>query len=481
MAGITSVGIASGIDLEGLINNLIQAEGSPTASRLNAREARIQTSISAFGSLNSSLSQFRSSLANLKDAEQLNTRTATSSDTGYFTASADSNAQAGSYSIQVLNLAQQHKLASTALADPDALVGEGTITLNINGTSTNIVVSATDTLGDLRDKINDSDSGISATLITSAVDPDDVLAGTETRLVLSSEVTGSANEIEILVSDTGDGQDKDNAGLSRFFFSAGDLSNQMSETQEAKDARITVDGFTAISSTNTFNDALDGVTIVAQREPENALSPETETLTVALNLGNTKSQIQEFVDNYNSALSTIRELSLYNPESEIAGPLNGDFTVRSLQSRLRNTISAQVTGTSSISSLAELGITTERDGSLTIDSSTLDDALNDGFEDVSTLFASSEGLATQLDDILGNYLDSGGLISSRTSGFDAQLKRIEEQRSELESRLEKIESSLRSQFIALDQLVGRLQSTGDFLTGQLQTTANIIGSSLKND
>ncbi|MBK7168648.1 MAG: flagellar filament capping protein FliD [Gammaproteobacteria bacterium] len=475
---VGAVGVGSGLDLESLINNLIAAERTPKLNSLAAKEATIQANISAFGGLRSVLDQFRNGLAGLLDAGALQARTATSSIPSYFSASADSTALAAQYDVQVLNLARAHKLVSTAnFASSTATVGAGTLDISSGTTTFQVTTTATTTLAELEGLINSApgNPGVTASLIVVAADPLDAGAGTLTRLVLGGAGTGAANTIGIAVND-GDGNHTDNQGLSRFHFSATDLpGSQLAQQQAAVDARIAVDGFTAFSSSNSFSGVIAGVTITAQREPADPLAPEVAQLTVAQDRAQLTSKVQAFVKSYNEVVNTISEVSRYDAATGTAGPLNGDSTVRGIAFRLRGIISSSVEGTSTFGTLAELGISTQSDGTLKLDTTRFNTALDSNFADVSQLFASENGVAKRLDDALESYIGRDGSLATRSEGFDRQIKSIADQRDQLELRLEKIEQQYRQRFTALDALVSQLQSSGDFLLAQLQTTANIIG------
>lgn len=476
MAGLSSVGIGSGLDLEGLVTKLLDAEKTPKLQALAKREARVQGDISAFGALKSVLDKFRTSLTGLSNESALAPRSAASSAPGTFTATASSSAVPGTYTIQVLGLASAQKLASTAaFADGSALVGEGSLTFSSGSTSFQVDTSATTTLTQLKDAINSAsgnNGAVNASLLV--VDDPDPLAdpdATVTRLVLASTATGTANAIGITANDT-DGNNTDASGISRFYFASGDPSSQLEEKQAAADARIAVDGFTAYSSTNVFDDVVDGVTITAV---DDAADPAT--LTVSLNTSLLTARVNDFVKAYNDVVNTIRQTSGFNAATGAAGALNGDATVRAIGTRLRGILGDTVDGNSGIRSLADLGLKTNRDGTLTIDNARLSSALSGNFEEFATLFASGDGVATRLQSTLDDYLASDGIIRTRTEGFDEQIKAITAQREALALRLEKLEQGYRDRFIALDSLVSKLQSSSDFLLAQLENTNKIITGS----
>jgi flagellar hook-associated protein 2 len=477
MAGVSSVGVGSGLDLEGLITRLLDAERTPKLTALASREASIQADISAFGSLRSVLDQFKSTIGALADAADLRARTATTSDPKYIGASATGTAVAGSYDVQVLNLAKAQKLVTRAgFADANALVGEGTLSFSSGSGNFTVDTTASTTLGELKDLINNAagNTSVSATLIVVANDPLDAGAGTSARLVLSSRSTGAASTVEVAVSDI-DGNHTDALGLSRFHFSLADLpGSQLDQQQAARDAAIAVDGFTAFSSSNTFTDVIDGVTLTALREPADPLNPEVATLSVAENTAVLGTRINSFVKFYNDVVKSIRQVSGYDAAAKTAGPLNGDPTVRAVATRLRSVVAGSVEGAELLQTLADIGITTQRDGTLAVDTARLNAAIADNSGDVIALFAGEDGLASRFDTALESFIGRDGIFTTRTEGLDRQVRSIDDQREALALRLEKLEKQYRDRFSALDALVAQLQRSGDYLLAQLENTAAII-------
>lgn len=483
MAGIGgSLGVGSGLELDSLLQKLVAAEGTPRMNALARREAAVQANISAFGSLKSTLDQFRSSVRALTAADALQQRSVSTGNSTLFSATAGAAATVGTHSIQVLGTARAHRLVSTAdFADADAKVGAGTLSISLGAESFDVTTTADTTLGELKTAINAAagETGVSATLMVVANDPLDASAGTVTRLVLSSAKTGSANTIGVSVADA-DGADTDDQGLSRFHFSSSDPgSSQLNQQQAAADARIVVNGFTAHSASNTFSNVLEGVTITALKDPADPMNPAVETLTVSMDRSSVAARINAFVKSYNELVKTTKELGSYNAATKQAGALNGDAALRGITTGLRTTLGAQVDGPQGSMSLAQLGITTQRDGSLSVDSTKLDAALAGGFDRIDTLFRGDSGIATRLGKALDDYLDGDGLLASRTQSLDRQLAQVGKDRETLNLRLEKIETQYRARFTALDALVGQLQSTSSYLETQLANTASIISGKRK--
>lgn len=478
MASIGSLGVGSGLDLQTLLTKLVSAEGAPRLASLANKEAGIKADISAFGTLKSALDKLRTVAASLGDAAALRGRTVSTGNSTSFSASADANAVAGRYSVQVLNTARAQKLVSTAdFASGSDTVGAGTLTIALGSASFQVTTTASTTLAQLKTLINEAagNAGVSAALMVVARDPLDASAGTVARLVLASDKTGADNRIGISVSDA-DSNGSDSLGLSRFYYSPADpLNSQLAEQQAGADARIAVDGLTAFSASNVFIGVIDGVTITALKNPADPLNPAVESMDISLDRGGVAERITSFVAAYNEVVVAIRGVSSYNAETGTAGALNGDATVRGISARLRSIIGASGIGDGTLQSLADLGIQTQRDGTLKLDPAKLDAALTQDFAGVSTLFSAENGVATRLEGMLDGLLERGGLLATRTEGLDRQLKAIETEREKLNIRLEKFESQYRARFAALDALVAELQSSSDFLLAQLQNTASIIG------
>lgn len=392
MAGISSLGVGSGLDLNSLVNKLVAAERGPATARFNRQEAGFTAEISAFGSLRSGLSDFQGALAALNSSDSFQKKTATSADTTILTASASTSAQAQSASIEVTQLAQQHALASSAFTDGNAVIGTGTLTLRFGTTTydpnTDIysgftlnpaqpsqvinIDSSNNTVNGLRDFINQNNFGVQATVVND---------GTGSRLVLTSTNSGAANSVEITVADA-DGNNTDTSGLSALAFNS--AATNLSQTQAAQDANLKVNGLAVTRDSNTVTGVLEGVTLSLNK----AAVGTPVQVDVKRNTGAILQDIQNFVDKYNGLQSTITDVSGYNAATKQGGILLGDSAVRSISSQLRSILTANQPGNSTaIRSLVDIGITSQADGSLSIDSSKLSTALADNPDAVTALFA----------------------------------------------------------------------------------------------
>ena len=444
-------GVGSGLDVDNIVRQLMVLERRPLDA-LESRERDYRNDLSAFGRLKGALSSFESAMDGLASLDKFKVFSATSANEDAFTATASTSATTGSYAVKVNQLAQSHKLASAAFASTDA-IGTGTLSIQVGTNSFNVAIDGTNnTLSDIRDAINNAadNTGVSASIIT-----DD----TGSRLILSSDKSGTANAITVTATDD-DANNIDNAGLSQLVYDG--VNNNLSLGQAARDSIIEIDGFTVTNSSNTVTGAVEGVTLnlKAQTTAADALSVSRDTAAV-------KENVQAFVDAYNSLRSTIRTLGGED------GPLQGDSGLLSIERQIQNVFNTKASGLD-FDYLSELGVTTAATGgSLEIDSAKLDEALSTNFTGVANFFAdATQGFAVKMGSTAESLLAADGLIKARETGINSSIKGLESRQESLEYRMELIEKRFRSQFTALDSLIVQLQSSGNFLSQQL---ANLPG------
>lgn len=442
---ITAGGIGSGIDVNGLVQQLVAAEGQPATQRLDRREANIQADLSAFGSLKSALSRFQTAVKALQSQDNFLKQTATSSNEELFTVTANKNAVAGSYSVEVQKLAQAAKVRTDSFQTTEK-IGTGSLNISLGADSFNLTITEdNNTLTGIRDAINNSSDnpGVRASIIN-------VDGGS--RLILTSDELGAANNISLTATDNNGADAFDLARL-----------NNITTIDTAQDAVILVDGQQISRDSNSFSDVIDGVTFNLVKAEVGTI----ETLTIKQDNAAVRGRVESFVAAYNTLNNTINQLSSFNADTGAAGVLLGDSSLRGVQTQLRQTLTDAVQGVD-ISTLAELGVTTNQDnGNLQIDTDRLNSALNSNFASVANLFASENGIAKRLDGVLTRYTSTDGVLDLRTDGLRSQLDRISDDRERLDRRLEGLESRYRAQFTAMDQLVAQLQSISGFLDQQL--------------
>jgi len=393
---ITASGIGSGLDIEGLVSQLVAAERAPTENRLNRQDARVEAQLSAFGTFKSALASLQDSLAALNDLNSFGVRASESSDTDVVEASADGEAVNGNYDISVEQLAKSHSLASGSYASVQDTVGTGTLTIRFgstdyvppdpgpesyNGFTVNperagasiVIDSSNNSLEGVRDAINDADAGVNATIVND---------GSGFRLLLSSDFSGERNSLQVSVADTGDGNDADAAGLSALAFNG--AATNLQQTVAAQDANFTVNGLAISSAGNVVDNVIDGVDLTLKST--GAATPVT--LTVSEDREAVKETIGTFIDGFNEYVQSTRDLTAFDPVSGTAGALQGDSSIRGIAAQLRQVIGGVVEGAEgAVNSLGQLGITTSADGTLALNEQTLDSALQQNFDDIVSLFA----------------------------------------------------------------------------------------------
>jgi flagellar hook-associated protein 2 len=461
---ISVSGLISGLDTDSIISELLTVQQQPILN-LQEREADYQVQLSAYGSLQSTLSSLKSAAEAIEEASDFTAFTATSGDTDLFDASASESATPGSHKITVTQLAEAHKLKSTSFSNGEE-VGEGTMHLKVgSGSTVDIVVAASDTIDQVAQAINDAEAGVQAAVIYD---------GSDYFLTLAADDTGADNVINLTVTDTGDGNNTDTNGLSRLVYDEGTTEN-LTETQAAANSIITVDGVPNINrASNTIDDVITGVTISLKSDSDT----DTATLTVTRDTAAIVSKINAFVTAYNEVLNFFSNYQSYDQETGTAGILFGDGTTNSIRSRLRNMIAWTVPGVESFDRLADLGVTLTSGGQLEVDSATLNAALDDHFDDVVQFFtqsdADSEGFAVRMVDTLDAMLDStDGTIAAKTDGIQKSIDDIQDQVERIETRISAWETRTRAEFQALELLLAEYQATSSYLDQQLTGLTNL--------
>lgn len=467
MASITSLGIGSGLDIGNLVSQLVAAEGQAKSVRLDTKEARAQATLSAVGTVKSVLSELQNSLTDLKASASFDKRAVTTADSDFYTATATSSAAVGAYDIEVVQLAQANKVRSGGFTSADAIVGTGTLTIGSGSDSFNLTIdSDNDTLAEIRDAINTA--GGNTFVAATIVNVDDGMGGTESRLVLTGTKVGAGNDITISVDDD-DENDTDASGLSHL------ATANLVQMEAAQDAIIKIDTQTVTRSSNTISDAIDGVTLSLVKAHETA--GNTTELSVAADTASVTNAINGFVASYNSMIQAFNQLHSFDPATGATGTLFGDATLRSVESQIRRELTANVDGlTGDLRNLVDLGITTQDDGTLEIDTTKLNNAIANNLGEVTTMFSSTDGVATQLDSLINGYVQAAGVLDTRTTTLNDQIEDITDQREALSRRLASLESRLLAQFTALDTLVSQLNSTSRFLSQQLANLPGAINS-----
>jgi len=406
---VSAPGIGSGLDVNGIVSQLMAAERQPLTALIK-QEAVYTQKLSAFGQVRGALASFQSALQDLGSGSKFQALSATASDATVLSASASGTATPGSYQIEVSQLAQQQKLASSGYATTDAVVGSGTLTIqfgtydsglnsftaNADKATKSIAIDpANNTLAGIRDSINAANAGVTATIVN-----DGSTAGN--RLVLTSADSGAANSLKISVTDD-DGNGLDGSGLSALAYdptAAAGSGKNLGQVAAAQDALLKIDGIAVKQSTNTVKNAIDGVTLnLAQTNVGKAL-----TLTVSRDTKTITDAVQAFVNAYNNTNGTIKKLTAFNGPGAQNGILLGDSTARTIQTQMRGLLNTSVDSGGALTTLSQIGVSFGKDGTLSLDSAKLNTAIDTNFDGIAALFAK----AGKTTDSLVSYSASTG-------------------------------------------------------------------------
>jgi flagellar hook-associated protein 2 len=467
---ITSAGIGSGLDLESIISASVSAERTPKLQSLVKKQESLKVELSALGEVKSAVSKLQDTIKKLADIENFGKRSANIKQPAsgdIISVTPTSDISVGNFKVAVKQLAQGSRAVSAdgafTSADAEVLAAggpNGKLTFTAGADKTfELDVTAGTTLAELRDSINASASnfGVTANIVNTG-------GAAGSKLVLTSNVTGDGNDLTIAA---------DIAGLEAVTsYDATTNPNGMTidpTNDKAQNAIINIDGLDVNSSTNTFKDAVQDMTIKAlQVSEQDAGVYETAKLNIAYDTESINTLIDEFISNYNNLVGNI------GFQTRIGKPLNGDASMRSLSDQLVNALSSPLTGAGPFESIFDIGLGVKKDGYLEKSSlvRSLSEAMDNNFDDIGTAFAGDNGVAKQMETLLANYIDSDGLLKKRENNLNEQIKDVDDDKISLDQRMTDLEASLRKKYAGLDVLLAQMQQTQAYLGAQL---ANLPG------
>ena len=546
MVGISSAGIGSGLDIEGIIGSLMAAERIPL-TKVSQERTSINTKISIYGIIKNSFADLKAAADKLTNLSNLNPLKTTSSDDKFVSATASASAATGSYSIEVSQLAKAQSVAAASVPTADSNVGTGSLTLTLgsydSGTNTftnnpgktpvTINIGAgQQTLDGIKQAINDSDSGVTASIIND---------GTGSRLVLTSKETGAVNGFKLEVTDD-DGVNTDNTGLSMLAYdptAAAGAGKNATSLQVAQNANFTINNLAVSKASNTVTDAVEGLTLNLK-----AVTTAPINLEVSLDDSALKTTLDGFVAAYNKIRGNLKD------QQQKDATLSKETTPSSLERGMRNILREQVAQYGI--GLSDIGLNFDKDGVLSLDKTKLDTAvaadpsilekvfsntattsdarvkfvgantktlegtyainISTAYDGSNTIAGTingiagtgvgnlltgatgeaseglqfsvvqgaagdmgtitfSKGLGERLSDWIGSLTDEGGALASRTEGLNSRKLRLDDQEDRINLRLEQVEKRYRAQFTALDTMLASMQQTSSYLSQQLAALA----------
>lgn len=472
MATISSPGIGSGLDINSIITQLVAVERVPL-TQLQTQATALQTKMSTYGKVQSALSALRDAASALTRADTWTKTTGTSSDPSAVTVTTSAATKPGNYALQVSQLAAAQSNATGTFASPDALVGEGTLRIELGtwgpgqtsftpktgATAVDITVGPpAQSLAQLRDKINASSAGVTASVLTDA---------TGSRLVLRSSSTGAANGFRATVTDS-DGNNSDAVGLSALAFdpSAGILT--MAQALAAANASASLNNLPIGSETNNLANVLDGLTLTLNKVTTAPVQVSAAQDTPAL-----RKSVDAFVTAYNDLNKLLAEQTRFNGLNSKESALQGDSAALAIRSQMRNLLGTTSGASTMFTRLSEIGFDVKQDGSIVVSETKIGNALANAdetrklFGNSDTLVPGNNGIAVRIRAMADQLLGIDGTISQRTEGIRKRIDLNQDRQDQLTDRIAMVEKRLRAQYTALDRQMGQLSSLSGYITQQI--------------
>lgn len=457
-----TLGTGSGIDISALVTSLVDASFANKTARLEQQSETLTAQISAIATLKSGISGFATALTSIARSGQLSTQP-TSSHANIVGASLMTTGTPPSTStaIEVRQLAQGQVAHSGLIANRTAPVGQGTLTLTFGtatvangamtsftaggGTPIDITIDATNSsLDGIAAAINARNSGVTASILAD-------VAGA--RLVLKGP-TGEALAFEMTATE-----DAAAPGLAQLAVGRGASGTTIGTT--ARDAIVAVDGIAVQRASNSISNLISGVRLdLATAAPGTVVTIGSAPPTGAL-----QTVVDDFVATFNDLMSVLRDQT--NP---MGGALSRDTAATAMKRTLSGITLAQVdTGgaTGAPTTLAAIGVATNRDGSLRVDPAVLSKALTDHPAAVEKLFNSTTGIPAKLSAISREVNDTRTGLGAAEARYARQQTDLSDQQLKMLEQAEAMRTRMTQQFASMDAKVAAYKSTQTFLEQQI--------------
>ena len=432
--------VGTGFNVQGVVAAIIAADSTPMTD-MQQQQSGFNSQISDLNNISSLMSTLQSSIQDLSDIDSpISAQAATSSNTNVLTATGSNTATPGTHTIVVNNLATTASWYSqTEESSATATLTTGSFQIQAPGASspTTIPVDASDgtnTLNGLASYINGQGLGVTASVITDS-------GGA--RLSIVSNSSGGAGNFTISNDTTG-----------------------MNFTQPVTgvDASLTVDGVPIDSASNTVTTAIPGVSLNLLSAPQN----NSTTVTVSPDTNQVSDTINNFVSAYNAVVQAINTQYTVNSNSQ-TGDLASDSTLALVQAQLGQDVNFSDPGNPSFINLASMGINMNDDGTLTVDSSALNSAVTNNYQDFINFFqnAGSSGFAQSFNSDLTNMLSPNGLIATDVNGLNQNVQGLADQISQFQANLSDQQQALTTEFSQIDATLEELPSLEDQVKAQL--------------
>lgn len=469
---LSSPGIGSGLDVNTIVSQLVAVESRPL-NQLRTAASKIESTISTYGKLNSLVSDLQSKAEKLGEPALWKGMSASSSNEAALSVTSSSaQAAAGRYSIEVSQLAQAQSLASDAWSGADAVVGGGTLKIELGrwdnasapgsftprtgSDAVSLDIPAGATLAEVRDLINGADAGVRASLVTDAQG---------TRLTLTAADTGLDHQLRISASDLEAGSE-----LGRLAFAPDQGGSGLTQTQSAQNAQATINGLAVSSNSNSLDNVVDGLSLQLAQVTDPGKPVQVD---VGANSTAAKDAIEAFVASYNALNSFLTQQTAYDAATSKAGALQGDQTAITLRNGMRSLLMGTGGASGIYSGLRDIGFETAKDGTVSIKADKLDAALANMGE-LRQLFSNTNadnpalsGFGQRFTQFAKNAAGFEGTLTARNEGLQAALKNNQNRQDRMSDRLGQYEARLLKQYSALDATMAQMNSMANYVTQQL--------------
>lgn len=423
------------IDVQTLLDSVEQANAIPL-DLLEQQQSTLQTQSSTLTSIENDINALSTAVSALSNTSgSINSLTATSSDSNLVTATADPTAAPGTHTVVVNSLATTASYYTDPV-DPSATISAGSFQVAVgNNAPVTITVDNTDnTLDTLVAAINDQNVGVTASVISDA---------NGSRLALVSNTSGAAGNITISNNTT---------------------SLNFNSAVTGANASLTVDGVPISSASNTVTTVIPGVTLnLVGADPGTTvgltLSPDADQATTAIN---------QFVSAWNQVIQDLNGQFNVAPDGTGGGPLEADNTLRAVQDQLLSAITTSIAGNNGFVNLASIGVNMNTDGTLSVDSGALSNALSNDFSSVQNLLQGAGGVATFLSSTLSQITDpTQGSITLDLQGMSQQNQSLTQQISNMQAQLTSQNQQLVAEYAQLQNTLDEMPMLQSQITQQL--------------
>jgi flagellar hook-associated protein 2 len=441
MSAITFTGL-NGIDFNSILDSVMQYESLPLVGLQND-EIKVQNKDAAFVSLAGIISALESPVTALTNSSAFSNVAASSSDSSIASATSGSGALAGQYRVSVSQLAKNQvtKSANGFAASTDVAANGGSISFTINGTTTDAInITSDTTLADLAQQINDQNSGVAASVVND---------GTSYRLVISSRETGETNSFTINDNLT-------NSNGNAVAFDPGQSATS-GNVQNAQNAKFTVNGLDIESASNTVTDSIPGVTLTVYAEGDASINVSNDYSSI-------KSNLNAIVTQYNNLRA------FYTQQAK--GPLGGDPVLREVLNDIKKVLQTSNSNGGSYHYLAEIGLELNDDGTMQLDESKLDAAINASPADVQKLFqgtAGADGVLETMQSTLTSLDGDTGLIKTTRDSIQTTLTKYDDRIEQQQKLLDIRRDSLQKMYAAADEAISRLNQMNSSLQNWIKS------------